>query len=133
MKWLDLITGIPDKIGEYFIRKQEIKAQDRQQERALKQALHERQIDLIKQGLHADMQWELEMAKQAASSWKDEYVLLLVSIPAIMCFIPGLDVYVHRGFEAISKMPGWYQITFVSVLLATYGIRWWRRSQYDTP
>ncbi len=132
MKWLGLLTGIPDKIGDYFIRRMEIKAEDRQQERAIKKALTERQISLIEQGLHADMQWELEMAKQAASSWKDEYVLLLVSIPAILSFVPGGAIYVEKGFEAISRMPSWYQITFVSVLLATYGIRWWRRSQSDT-
>jgi hypothetical protein len=131
MNVLSLLTGVPSAIAAYVTRRMEIKAEDRQQERAIKKALVERQISLIEQGLHADMQWELEMAKQAASSWKDEYVLLLVSIPAILGFI-GFDVQVKKGFEAISGMPSWYQITFVSVLLATYGIRWWRRSQSDT-
>lgn len=133
MNILSILGKIPEILGTYITRRMEIKAEDRQQERAIKKALVERQIELISQGLHADMQWELEMAKQAASSWKDEYVLILLSIPAVLCFIPGGAVYVSQGFDAISKMPAWYQISFVSVLLATYGIRWWRRSQYDTP
>ena len=41
------------------------------------------------------------MAEQAATSWKDEYTLIVVSIPAIMAFIPGLDVYVKDGFLAL--------------------------------
>lgn len=133
MNILKVLGGIPELIGKYIIRRMEIKAEDRQQERAIKKALVERQISLIEQGLHADMQWELEMAKQAASSWKDEYTLIVVSIPAILCFIPGGAVYVAAGFEALEKTPTWYQIAFISIFLATYGIRWWRRSQYDTP
>lgn len=132
MNILSLLSGVPTAIATYVTRRMEIKAEDRQQERAIKKALVERQISLIEQGLHADMQWELEMAKQAASSWKDEYVLILVSIPAVLSFVPGAAPLVQEGFEAIDKMPGWYQIVFVSVLLATYGIRWWRRSQSDT-
>lgn len=132
MNILSILGGVPELIGKYVTRRMEIKAEDRQQERAIKKALVERQIELISQGLHADMQWELEMAKQAASSWKDEYTLIVVSIPAILCFVPGGASYVASGFEALDKTPTWYQITFISIFLATYGIRWWRRSQYDT-
>lgn len=132
MAWYNILGGLATPVVDYFKRRMEIKAEDRQQERAIKKALVERQIELISQGLHADMQWEMEMAKQASSSWKDEYVLILVSIPAVLCFIPGGSEYVSQGFMSIDKMPNWYQIVFVSVLLATYGIRWWRRSQSDT-
>jgi predicted nuclease of restriction endonuclease-like (RecB) superfamily len=133
MNVLSLLSGVPTAIATYVTRRMEIKAEDRQQERAIKKALTERQLSLIEQGLHADMQWELEMAKQAASSWKDEYVLILVSIPAVVSFLSERGAErVQEGFGALEKMPTWYQIVFVSVLLATYGIRWWRRSQSDT-
>lgn len=133
MNLLSILGKVPEVIGNYVTRRMEIKAEDRQQERAIKKALTERQLALIEQGLHADMQWEMEMAKQAASSWKDEYVLILVSIPAIVTFLSERGAQrVQEGFAALDKMPTWYQIVFVSVLLATYGIRWWRRSQSDT-
>jgi hypothetical protein len=139
MSFLDVFGTVLKPIGDYFNKRQEIKAQDRQQERAIKQAMVERQIELIKEGLHADMQWELEMAKQAGSSWKDEYTLLVISIPAVLCFIPkeiqdwqGGAFYVRQGFEALQATPMWYQILFCSMFAATFGIRWWRRSQSDT-
>jgi len=53
----------------------------------LQDALHQRQMELAKQGLTADMNWEQTFAEQAATSWKDEYTLLVVSIPAILAFI----------------------------------------------
>jgi hypothetical protein len=132
MNVLAILGKVPELIGNYITKRMEIKAAQVQGEQAIKKALLERQLVLIQEGLHADMQWEMEMAKQAASSWKDEYVLILVSIPAVLAFIPGAAPVVADGFDAIDKMPRWYQIVFVSVLLATYGIRWWRRSQSDT-
>lgn len=132
MNILSLLTGIPQAAADYFKRKMEIKAEDRQQERAIKKALVERQLSLIEQGLHADMQWEMVMAEQAATSWKDEYTLIVISAPAILCFLPGGAVYVAAGFAAIATTPLWYQTTFISLFLATVGIRWWRRNQSDT-
>jgi hypothetical protein len=132
VSFASILGGLAAPVADYFKRRMEIKAQDRQQERAIKQALTERQLKLIEQGLHADMQWELEMARQAASSWKDEYTLLVVSIPAVMAFVPGLSDYVATGFVALAQTPGWYQLMLVTIFFATYGIRYWRRSQSDT-
>ena len=128
----NIITGIFKPLGDYFSRRQEIKAEDRQQERAIKKALTERQIDLISQGLAADAQWETIMANQATSSYKDEYVLFVISIPAVLAFIPNTAIYVEQGFAALDKTPDYYKLILVSIFLATYGIRFWRRSQYDT-
>jgi hypothetical protein len=127
-----ILGGLAAPVVKYFERRMEIKAEDRQQERALKRAEVERKIDLIKTGLTADMNWEMEFARQASSSWKDEYTLIVVSIPAVMAFVPGLDVFVARGFTALSQTPAWYQLMLVTLFFATVGIRYWRRSQTDT-
>lgn len=127
-----VIGGILKPVGDYFNRRQEIKAEDRQQEREIKKALTERQISLIEQGLTADMSWEMEFASQARSSWKDEYTLIVVSIPLIMAFIPGLSQYVAAGFQAFSETPTWYQLMVQAIFYATYGMRLWRRQQSDT-
>jgi hypothetical protein len=128
----DIVSGLFKPIGDYFVRRQEIKADDRQQERAIKKALTERQIDLIDKGLTADMSWEMEFAKQAGSSWKDEYTLIVVSIPLVMAFIPGFAPFVMAGFTAFAATPLWYQVMVQVIFYATYGIRFWRRSQSDT-
>jgi hypothetical protein len=132
MTILSILTGVPAALADIYKRRMEIKHEDRQLERAEKKALAERRIELIKEGLHADMQWEMEMARQAATSWKDEYTLLVISIPAILCFIPGGAVYVASGFAALEKTPVWYQLMFCCLFAATVGIRWWRKNQSDT-
>lgn len=134
-----ILGGVVKPITEYFARRQEIKADDRRQERAIKQAMTERQIDLIKAGLAADLSWEMEFARQARTSWKDEYILLILSLPFILCFIPadfstwmGGAYYVVQGLEAIDKLPVWYQLLVGIHFCATIGVRFWRKTQYDT-
>jgi hypothetical protein len=134
-----ILGGIAKPVTEYFSRRQEIKAEDRQQERAIKKAMTERQVELIKEGLTADMNWEMEFARQAQTSWKDEYILLILSLPFVLCFIPkdfsewqGGAYYVMEGLKAIDQLPAWYQLLVGIHFCATIGVRFWRKSQYDT-
>jgi hypothetical protein len=128
----DIVNTITKPVSDYFTRRMELKSAERQQQAAIQQATVDRQIELIKQGLTADMNWEMEFARQAATSWKDEYTLLVVSLPLIMAFIPGLAPYVEQGFASFAKTPVWYQMMVQVIFYATYGIRFWRRSQSDT-
>jgi len=56
-------------------------------------------------------------------SWKDEYLLILLSVPVIMAFIPGLVPYALAGFAVIETMPGWYQWAMTGMIAATFGLR----------
>jgi len=132
MNWLSILGGIPEAIASYVNKRQEIKAAAQQRKAEFEDALHKRRLELVAQGLAADASWEMEFARQAEHSWKDEYTLLVVSIPAVMAFIPGLAGYVATGFDALSRTPAWYQGMFVTLFLATVGIRFWRRTQSDT-
>jgi len=133
MNWLlSLFTGIPQAAADYFTEKMKLKAAARLRELEFQNALHQRKLELISQGLTADMNWEMEFARQAATSWKDEYTLLVVSIPLVMAFVPGLSAYVMQGFEAFAATPLWYQAMVQVLFYATVGIRFWRRSQSDT-
>jgi len=131
-----IVSGVIGPFVGYFQRKAEIRLAEHQARLAIVVAQGERQATLAMAGLAADQQWEASMAEQAATGYKDEYVLALLSVPLIMCFVrtqsfdgPGI---VADGFAALSGTPAWYQGIVVAVLLATYGIRAWRRSQYDT-
>ena len=57
------------------------------------------------------------------SGWKDEYVVLIWSIPAIMAFVPGAQDFSQQGFENLAKAPEWYIIGWVSISLAIYGLK----------
>lgn len=135
----DIIGGVLKPIGDWAGKREErkglesqMKAQVLMKDHELEMAMKQRQIELVSQGLTADMNWEMEFAKQASSTWKDEYTLIVVSIPAVLAFIPSMSIYVAQGFEALAKTPLWYQMILCSIFLATYGIRYWRRSQSDT-
>jgi hypothetical protein len=130
MNWLGLLTGVPTAIADYFKEKQKLKSVERLQKLELDAAMHRRKVELISQGLHADANWEVEQIR--ASGWKDEWVLVIISIPLIMCFVPGLDGYVHAGFQALESTPDWYTWLVLLIFTAVYGIRIWRRQQSDT-
>lgn len=72
-----------------------------------------------------DHEWELESLRN--SGWKDEWVLVVLSIPMILSFIPVTVGYVVAGFAALESTPLWYRVTVASVYLATFGLRLWRR------
>ena len=57
------------------------------------------------------------------SGWKDEYIVLIWSIPAIMAFVPGAQEFSQQGFENLRQAPEWYIIGWISISLAIYGIK----------
>ncbi len=127
---LGLLTGVPQAIADYFNKRQEIASAEKLREMEYQEAVHTRRIELIKQGLHADASWEIEQIR--ASGWKDEWVLIILSIPLVLCFIPTLDTYVAAGFMALERTPTWYQFMVPMIFGACFGIRMWRRQQSDT-
>ena len=67
--------------------------------------------------------WERIMAQGSQSSWKDEYFVIILSIPLILCWIPGAEGWVDRGFEQLSKAPDWYFYSLGLAISASFGIR----------
>jgi hypothetical protein len=108
----------------------EIRSKERLRKLELEDAIHTRKVELIKQGLAADATWELEQIRN--SGWKDEYVLGVLSIPLVGCFIPPIADDILRGFEVLSQTPSWFQWLVLVVFTAIYGIRIYRREQSDT-
>ena len=138
LDWIKALLGkgLVEPVADYYKRKQELKQAKFEANLKFEQAKGDRQAQLIREGLAADANWEMEFARQASASWKDEYTLLVVSIPAVLAFfrtewVDGPRV-VADGFAALTATPTWYQILLCSMFGATVGIRWWRRTQSDT-
>ena len=125
-----ILGGSVEVVADYFSKRDEIKSRERIRKLELEDAIQSRRIELIKAGLAADATWELEQIRN--SGWKDEYVLAVISIPTVMCFFESGAARVRAGFEALAATPVWYQGMVVSIFLAVFGIRYWRRQQYDT-
>lgn len=83
-------------------------------------ATHAR-IERLKTSQQADISWERTALNTAG--WKDEYLLIVFSIPLILCFIPSLDIYVQRGFAALDATPEWYQWSISIMVAASFGYR----------
>ena len=109
------------QVVEYFDTKQKLK-------QALKLTKLQGKIEIekakanakIKSAEHAH-EWSLEQIKN--SGWKDEYVLVVLSVALIGCFIPGVQSYVLAGFGILEQTPEWYRWLVITVFAAVYGIK----------
>jgi len=67
--------------------------------------------------------WETLQARNSGQSWKDEYLVILFSIPLILAFIPSTVPYVMQGFQALDLMPEWYKYSLSVIVGASFGVR----------
>jgi hypothetical protein len=126
-----IVGGLVSPITNAIVRSKEInEAQHEANLQAIK-AQGDRQVALITQGLAADASWEADSIK-AGQAYRG-FELYVVSIPAIMCFCGHRAAQiVLEGFQVLAKCPTWFQTLLVSIFLANYGYRLWRRNQSDT-
>ena len=67
--------------------------------------------------------WEQIMARGSATSWKDEWFTIILSIPLIGAFIPEFVPYIMSGFDALERTPEWYQWSVLAAISASFGLR----------
>lgn len=69
-------------------------------------------------------EWEKIMAQNSGGSWKDEFFSIILAIPLVMSFIPGLEGVVAHGFEQLDKAPDWYHWILLTAISASFGARY---------
>jgi hypothetical protein len=79
---------------------------------------------IMKSAATSEAEWEKIMAQGSQNSWKDEYLVILYSIPLCLVFTGdwGREV-VAEGFAALETMPEWYQYTLGVIVAASFGVR----------
>ena len=88
---------------------------------AVAEAVTKAKIDRLATGQKADIAWEnLSITN---SGWKDEWFTLILSIPAVLCFIPGMDEIVFKGFQALKNCPDWYNWMLGIAVGSAFGYR----------
>jgi len=114
------ISPIASLAGTWLNGKVETKAAETKVKVAKAEA--EAQIMLSRATSEAD--WEKIMAQGSQSSWKDEWLTILFSIPLILVFTGewGRQV-VQNGFVALDSMPQWYSYTLGVIVAASFGVR----------
>ena len=91
--------------------------------RKLKQVKLEAEIAIHVARQTADIDWDKYALQNAQNSWADEWFVILLSIPAVMAFIPPLAPYVGEGFQELAQAPDWYLAAFGIAVAASFGFR----------
>jgi hypothetical protein len=126
MAWPALLSLIPSvingiaNIGVKYMERKQVEAQGKVD---LAKARVQGEIDLKKTQMQGDQEYDVKVAEQMETSWKDEWLTILLSIPAILCFIPGGAKYVADGFGALKDTPEWYQWAFLGMIIASFGLK----------
>ena len=117
---LNLLVGpIADLAGTWLNGKvEEKKAQAK-----TRVAKAEAEAIVMQKKATGEIDWDLKMADASVSSWKDEWLVILFSIPLILAFIPGMEDIVSRGFQQLEQMPEWYQYSLGVIVAASFGVR----------
>lgn len=110
------ISSLAGSFLEGQISKQKAKA-------TLAQTEAEAKAEIMKTAATHDSKWELIMAEGTKASWKDEIVTVVVLIPVILVFIPGMEAVVQNGFDRLNELPEWYQFLVFLVCSAALGIK----------
>lgn len=72
----------------------------------------------------SEADWEKIMAQGTQNSWKDEYLVILFSIPLVLSFTGEWGrTAVADGFNALSSMPEWYQYTLGVIVASSFAVR----------
>jgi len=118
MAWLNLL-GMAVKTGAHIYK-------NRQESKRLMsdaQKLHAQKMAA------GEIEYQTLIKTDQQQSWKDEFVLLLVSAPVLLLIWsvfsddPDIKIKIDLFFEYFKNMPMWFQILFISVVGAVYGIK----------
>lgn len=79
----------------------------------------------------ADVEWDLAWAGQAERSWKDEYLLILWTVPVLpfllSLFVPSMRPFVFDILEYVQglneDMIMWYMAGWSVIFSATFGLK----------
>ena len=118
--WTALVGPIADLAGTWLNGK--VEKQKAKNEVAVATAKAEAVV--MQKKATGEIDWDLKMADASASSWKDEWLTIIFSVPLVLSFCGdwGRSV-VSDGFEALATMPEWYQYTLGVIVAASFGVR----------
>lgn len=115
MEWLKLlvapVASVVNGIGDRWLKKKE-----------LEEARHIKTLEGVQQAEASEFLADMKRTEDLSTSWKDEYITLVISIPLVLCFIPGATQIVQDGFAALDLTPDWYQYLVVAVFSVGAGV-----------
>ena len=115
-----LIGPVSGLLGSWM----DSKTEEQRGKSAVAKAKAEAEAKVMVSAATSTADWEKLMAKGSQSSWKDEWLTILYSIPLILAFAGEWGrTIVAEGFAALQVMPEWYQYTLGVIVAASFGVR----------
>ena len=118
---IGLITSLFTEGIGYFKRKQEAKNKAQERSEQLELAKVTAQIKRIESGDKSATQ--LDEISLKNRGWKDEYLLILTTLPLGLSFVPEWAYIVTEGFEALESVPEYYWYALGLIYIDTFGFR----------
>ncbi|GAB3531925.1 hypothetical protein [Photobacterium alginatilyticum] len=118
---IGLITTLVSGGIGLFRQRQDRRAKEQERKDRISEAKTTSTIRRIEQGdTNAAKLDELSIAQRG---WKDEYLLVITTVPLVLSFVPDYAQYVALGFEALNTIPEYYWYGLGMVYIDTFGFR----------
>lgn len=134
MNWINPITAIIDGVFGIFKKKQERKSNKEQAAAKLAQSKQANQHEVTL----TDAEAEAILAEKSDSTWKDEYVTIIITFPLILIMagvvhfmFTGDNRLLQAGIVSIQALTdAGVDMAFLmnAVVLAAIGLKVWRKS-----
>jgi hypothetical protein len=98
-------------------RNEKIKAETK-----VKVAKAEAEAVVLQRKAVGEIDWDLAQATASESSWKDEWLTVVFTLPIIFLLF-GEEERVNNFFVALSNCPEWYQYLLGTIVAASFGFR----------
>ena len=120
-QFLGPILSLVSEPVKSFMETRTIKAENKAK---IEEAKVNAQIRGIERTAESEINYDIEALRQQQYSWKDEFALLVITLPFIGSFLPWTQEFVMLGWDYVSRTPEWYSYTFIGAISASLGIRW---------
>jgi len=118
------ILGMFSAISDMWSKRQERKARISEAKTQAEILKLEAEGKRAMKEAESERTWDIEALKGSQKSWKDEFIMVLWFTPFVMLFIPSLQPYAIKGFEALSSVPYGYWLVLFGIVAQAFGLRW---------
>lgn len=120
-----LLGGFGEEVAGYYRDKQRLKHERELEKLRGKIEYEKAKTQRASESEGRDHEWESLSIQN--SGWKDEWVLVILSIPLVLVFVPWTQETILQGFAALETTPEWFRWLIMLIYTAVFGIRLWRR------
>ena len=116
---LNAILGPLGSIASSWLkgRNEKIKANTK-----VKIAQAEAEAAVMQKKATGEIDWDVAQAKASETSWKDEWLTVVFTLPLILLLF-GEEDRVNNFFIALGNCPEWYQYLLGTIVAASFGFR----------